>query len=162
MEQINCNTKKKKYKHILRDDRYVIEQMLKAKQEETAILAVIGCSKKTLEREIKRGTWEYLDSKTYELKTKYSYDVSQRKHDEKAKNKGRYAKINDEPELREFIETQIKKHKYSPERRSIPTRKMRRTWRQWTRAKRSFCKAQLHAGQPKSYRLRNASLLSRW
>lgn len=31
-----------------------------------------------------------------------------------AKNKGRYAKINDMPELRLFLEKQIKKHKYSP------------------------------------------------
>jgi len=72
MEQNNYNTKKKKYKHILRDDRYVIEQMLNAKQKKSAIMEVIGCSMKTLEREIERGTWEYLDGQTYEMKRKYS------------------------------------------------------------------------------------------
>jgi len=114
MEQDNNNTKRKKHKHILEKDRYVIEQMLNAKQPEAAIIAVIGCTKKTYEREIERGTWEYLDGSTYEKRRKYSWDVSQRKHEEKAKNKGRYAKINDMPKLREFLETQIKKHEYSP------------------------------------------------
>jgi len=115
MEQGNCNTGRKKHKHILKKDRYVIEQMLNAKQPEMAIIAVIGCTARTLEREIERGTWEYLDGSTYETKRKYSWDVAQRKHEEKAKNKGRYAKINDDPKLRKFIEDQIKKHKYSPE-----------------------------------------------
>ena len=99
----------------MRDDRYVIEQMLNAGKKMSDIIDVIGCSEKTLKREIKRGTWEYLDGSTYEIKPKYSWDVAQRKHDEKAKNKGRYAKINDMPELRKFIEKLIKKEKYSPE-----------------------------------------------
>lgn len=115
MEQVNCNTKRKKHKHILQKDRYVIEQMLKAKQTKENILAVIGCTSKTLEREIKRGTWQHLNGATYEYEEVYSWDVAQRRHEEKAKNKGRYAKINDMPELREFLEEQIKKQKYSPE-----------------------------------------------
>ena len=115
MEQEYYTPERKKHKHILRDDRYVIEQMLNAGQAKEAIIAVIGCTPRTLEREIERGTWEYLDGKTYEMKQKYSWDVAQRKHEERAKNKGRYAKINDMPELRVFLETQIKKHKYSPE-----------------------------------------------
>jgi IS30 family transposase len=115
MEQGYCNTLRKKHKHILQEERYTIEVMLKAKHGLEAIAYTIGCTMKTLKREIKRGTWEYLDGKTYEMKTKYSHDVAQRKHDENASNKGRYAKINDMPELREFLEEQIKKHKYSPE-----------------------------------------------
>ena len=115
MEQANCNTARKKHKHILQADRYTIEQMLTAGHSEAEIANVIGCTLKTVKREIKRGTWEYLDGKTYEIKLKYSHDVAQRVHEENAKNKGRYAKINDMPELREFLEEQIKKHKYSPE-----------------------------------------------
>ncbi len=114
MEQVKYSTKRKKHKHILRDDRYVIEQMLTAKQPKATIIAVIGCTAKTLEREIERGIWQRL-STTYEYENVYSWDVAQRKHEEKAKNKGRYAKINDKPELREFLERQIKKHKYSQE-----------------------------------------------
>jgi len=115
MEQANCNTKRKKHKHILRDDRYVIEQMLNAKQTKKIIAQVIGCTEKTLLREIERGTHQYLDSTTYEFREKYSWDVAQRKHEENGQNKGRYAKISDMPELRAFLAEQIKKHKYSPE-----------------------------------------------
>ena len=115
MEQNNCNTTRKKHKHILRDDRYVIEQMLRAKQEKATIIEVIGCTTKTLEREIERGTWQRLNGSTYEYEKVYSWDVAQQKHEETSKNKGRYAKINDAPKLRKFLETQIKKHKYSPE-----------------------------------------------
>ena len=115
MEQDNCTTKRKKHKHILRDERYVIEQMLNARQSKAMIAEVIGCTEKTLRREIKRGTHQYLDSNTYEYHEKYSWDVAQRKHEAKAGNKGRYAKINDMPELRSFLEYAIKKLKYSPE-----------------------------------------------
>ena len=115
MERSNFTQNRKKYKHILRGDRYVIEKMLNARQGEAAILAVIGCSPKTLKREIARGTWEYLDGATWETKTKYSWDVAERKHAEKARNKGRYAKINDAPELRAYLENKIKKERYSPE-----------------------------------------------
>jgi IS30 family transposase len=114
MEQGYCTPERKKHKHILRDDRYVIEQMLNAGQSKTAIIAVIGCTSKTLEREIERGTWEYMDS-LGAIKPKYSHDVAQRIHEERAKNKGRYSKINDMPEFRSFVEKLIKKDKYSPE-----------------------------------------------
>ena len=89
--------------------------MLSAKQGKAAIVDVIGCSPRTLKREINRGSWQRLNAKTYELETVYSWDVAQRKHEENGKNKGRYAKINDMPELRAFLELYIKKHKYSPE-----------------------------------------------
>lgn len=115
MEQVNCNTERKKHKHILRDDRYVIEQMLNGKQSKAAISTVIGCTAKTLKREIERGSWQRLNGETYEYECVYSWDVAQRKHEEKGKNKGRYAKINDAPELRRYLESQIKKQKYSPE-----------------------------------------------
>jgi len=115
MEHHNCITNRKKHKHILRDERYVIEQMLRAGQAKESIALVVGCTEKTLNREIERGTHQYLDNVTYEFKAKYSWDVAQRKHEENAKNKGRYAKINDAPKLRKFLENQIKKHKYSPE-----------------------------------------------
>ena len=115
MEQNNCNTTRKKHKHILRDDRYVIEQMLNAKQGKAEIIKVIRCTAKTLKREIERGTWQRLNGSTYEYESVYSWDVAQRKHEERGRNKGRYAKINDAPELRRFLEEQISKSRYSPE-----------------------------------------------
>ena len=115
MEQENYSTPRKKHKHILRDDRYVIEQMLNAKQSREAIIAVIGCTAKTLAREIERGTWQRLNGKSYEFEEVYSWDVAERKHEEKGANKGRYAKMTNMPELRVFLEEKIKKEKYSPE-----------------------------------------------
>ena len=115
MEQNNYNIKRKKHKHILREDRYLIEKLLNSGFELEKIMVAVGCSQRTLEREIVRGTWEYLDSSTYEMKTKYSWDVAQKKHEETGKNKGRYPKINDNPELRKYVEQKIKKEKYSPE-----------------------------------------------
>ena len=114
MEQDNYNTKRKKHKHILEKDRITIETMLKARFSEEEISRAIGCTRKTLTREIARGQWSHLES-DLTIKMEYAYDVAQRKHEERAKNKGRYAKINDEPKLRSFLEKQIKKHKYSPE-----------------------------------------------
>jgi len=115
MEQGNYTTVRKKHKHILEKDRYVIERMLNAGQSEDSILEVIGCTAKTLGREIKKGTWQRFNGSTYEYESLYSWDVAQRKHEENGRNKGRYAKINDMPELRLFLEEQIKKHNYSPE-----------------------------------------------
>jgi len=115
MEQAKYTTPRKKHKHILREDRYLIEKMLDDKQGDSIIARVVGCTSKTLKREIERGTHQYLDSRTYEIREKYSFDVAQRKHEEKAANKGRYAKINDAPELRAYLENKIKREKYSPE-----------------------------------------------
>jgi len=114
MERCNCTTARKKHKHILERDRYTIEQMLKAGHSEETIAVTICCTLKTLKRELERGMVEQRDSQWRESHV-YLADVAQRKHEESAKNKGRYAKINDMPELRVFLEGQIKKHKYSPE-----------------------------------------------
>jgi hypothetical protein len=59
--------------------------------------------------------WQRLNGKTYEYESVYSCDMGQRKHDDNGKNKGRYAKISNEPELRKFLVNKIKKEKYSPE-----------------------------------------------
>ena len=56
--------------------------MLNAKCEESEIARVIGCSKRTLKREIKRGSWERLNS-DFTKTTVYLWDVGQRKHEEK-------------------------------------------------------------------------------
>lgn len=114
MSQDNNNTKRKEYKHILENDRITIEQMLAAGCKIQEIARVIGCSSKTLKREIKRGSWERLNS-DYTTTTVYSWDVAQRKHDEKGKNKGPYAKINNAPELQKYLEKKIKEEKFSPE-----------------------------------------------
>ncbi len=114
MSQNDYNTKRKKHKHISENDRITIENMLKAGCKKKEIARVIGCTDRTLRREIARGSWEKLNS-DYTIQLVYSYDVGQRTHEQSAKNKGPYAKINDAPKLRKYLEKKIKKEKYSPE-----------------------------------------------
>ena len=56
MEQSNYSTNRKKYKHILYEYRIIIERMLGVGRKLSDIIEVIGCSPKTLDREIKRVT----------------------------------------------------------------------------------------------------------
>lgn len=114
MEQNKNNTKRKKHKHILWKDRIIIEQMLKKKCKTAEIARVIECTSKTIKREIERGSWEKLNSDLSKTVV-YSADTGQLKHEKRAKNKGKYAKITNDHKLREFLETKIIKEKYSPE-----------------------------------------------
>jgi IS30 family transposase len=78
-----------------------------------SIVATIGCTPKTLRREIKRGTVEQRDSE-WRVQAVYFADAVQAVHEKNAANKGRYSKLNDAPDLRSFLETQIKTHNFSP------------------------------------------------
>ena len=104
---------KKKCKHILWEDRIVIEKMLFAYSSEDEIIKVIGCSKRTFKREIKRGTVTLRNSDET-TREEYSATAAQAIHEKNGANKGAYAKINNAPELRKFLENKIKKEKFSP------------------------------------------------
>ncbi|MDR0916282.1 MAG: hypothetical protein LBN02_03740, partial [Oscillospiraceae bacterium] len=62
MDKSIITQRRKKYKHILRDDRITIEKLLRARVEHTEITRIIGCSARTLTREIERGLCEQLES----------------------------------------------------------------------------------------------------
>ena len=49
-------------KHLKEKDRYQIEGLLKAKKKAREIAEIIGCSKRTIEREINRGQVTQLTS----------------------------------------------------------------------------------------------------
>ncbi len=116
MEQIQYNTKKRKWKQLCEKERYQIEAL--SRQGLTP--AEIGNSlnpkrdRRTIEREIARGLTLQRDS---DLREKHIYlaDVGQRKHDEKSRNKGRGYKIGHDHELVRHIENKIKDEKYSPD-----------------------------------------------
>ena len=55
MEQLNYNTKARKFKHLNYGKRLQIEALRKAKKKPKEIAEIIGRSKRTIEREIKRG-----------------------------------------------------------------------------------------------------------
>lgn len=113
--QKNTKVKAEKKKHHLTEyDRIRIEVLRKAKHSNKEIALFIGCSERTIRREIARG---WCKQRSYEVNYFYTYaaDKGQRICNEKSKNKGRYSKISNLHELRIYIERKILSEHYSPE-----------------------------------------------
>lgn len=123
MEQINNITKERKWKQITERDRYKIEALLAFGMRTSDIARQIWCSKRTIERERKRGLIEQLRPATKNILEKgdvqkvyvYFADVAQEKHENASMNKGRNLKIGSDHELVKFIEEKIGKEHWSPE-----------------------------------------------
>ena len=122
MSQEKYSKKTKKKKHLTEKDRYQIEALLKAKKKAQEIAEIIGCSKRTIEREIKRGQVIQLTSE-YEYVSVYKADVGQRIHEEQAKNKGRPLKIGKDHAYAQRITELICLEKYSPDAANAQYRK---------------------------------------
>ena len=116
MSQEKNTTEKRKWKQLSEKDRYKIETL----SEQGLTPAQIGRAlkpqrdRRTIERELLRGTVEQRDSQWREHRV-YCADVGQRKHDEKASNKGRGLKIGHDHALAKHIEDKIKNDKWSPD-----------------------------------------------
>lgn len=114
MSQGNNNTVTRKDKYLDLRERYTIEILLKEKKEPFEIAKRLGRHLRTIEREIKRGTTELMNSDlTY--RKQYCADVAQRKYEERSKNKGAGLKIKNDHKLANYIENKIIKEKYSPD-----------------------------------------------
>ena len=87
MSQEQYNRERPKKKHLREKERYQIEALLKAKRKPKEIAEIIGCSKRTIEREIQRGKVTQLTSE-YEYVQVYKADAGQRVHDERARTRG--------------------------------------------------------------------------
>jgi IS30 family transposase len=114
MEQVQYSRKRKEYKHILLRERYVIENLIKAGYSHRQIAEIIGCDRRTIDREVKRGSFGHTNYDAT-VTPEYGSDVGERIHIERGKNKGPYAKINNAPKLRKYIENKIKNENFSPE-----------------------------------------------
>ena len=114
MSQGNYSTGEKKKKHLTERDRYKIEALAEAKRSTKEMSEQIGCSQRTIQRELKRGKVTQLNS-GYEFVEVYKADVGQRIRDERAANKGRGLKIGKEHEFAMRIEQLIVLEKYSPD-----------------------------------------------
>ncbi|WP_455501396.1 transposase [Gemmiger sp.] len=99
--------------HLTWKDRIAIESLLKAKVSVPRIAAVVGCSKRTVYREIQRGQCEQIKGRTYEMYTIYSAQKAQN-HADKMNDlhKGRPVKLC--PELAVYLEDYIGSRHYSP------------------------------------------------
>lgn len=113
MSQVQSNPKTTKNKHITERERYEIEILIKTGLKPADIAKQIGKHKRTIEREIARGTVKQLNSDlTY--RDDYCADSSQRIYQLNAANKGPGLKIGNDYTLAQHIEKKIVKDKYSP------------------------------------------------
>lgn len=113
MSHLNNNTKAEKGKHLNYEKRIKIEALSKAGLKSEAIADQIGCSGRTVRRELAKGRTELLNS-DYTTRIEYSADIGQRKHDYNATAKGPALKIANDYELVEYIEYLIIEEHYSP------------------------------------------------
>lgn len=104
----------RRFRHLSFDDRLKMEVLIKAGHSKGEIAAIMGIHKSTVYREIDRGQYEHL-THTYEIETRYSADVSERKYRENLKEKGPGLKIGNDLKLADYIERKIIKEDYSPE-----------------------------------------------
>ena len=99
--------------HLTWENRIAIESLLKAKVSAAKIAEVVGCSKRTVYREIQRGLCEQLNGTTYEMYTIYSAQKAQNRADKMNDlHKGRPVKLC--PELAVYLEDYIGTRHYSP------------------------------------------------
>lgn len=114
MSQSHCTTTSRRFKHITERERYQIEILLKEKKRPSEIAKALGKHKRTVEREIARGT---VRMRAHDLTyfDKYCADTAQRVYCEKAANKGACLKIGHDHELANHIENKIIREKYTPD-----------------------------------------------
>jgi len=114
MSQDNNTTKTRRNKHLTLKERYTIEILLKEGLKPIEIADRLGRHKRTIEREIAKGTIRLLNSDlTY--REEYCADVGQRVYEENGRNKGPGLKIGNDHKLAKHIEEKIKKERYSPD-----------------------------------------------
>ena len=114
MSQENYTTKDKKHKHLTERERYNIEIFLKEKYRPIEIAKRLGRHLRTIEREIKKGIVELLNSDLSHRK-EYCADAAQRIYLKNASNKGSGLKIGKDHKLANYIENKIIKEKFSPD-----------------------------------------------
>ena len=115
MCQQNNNTKIKKGKHLDYIERQSIERWYnRDKRSKVEIADLLDRTEKTIRNEIKRGLVKNLTSELVEIWV-YSADVAQARYEYYLKAKGPKLKIDNDYELKEYVEKSIKQDKKSPE-----------------------------------------------
>ena len=114
MSQEDHTMKGRSFKHIAERERYTIELLLKRNLSIYEISVLLGKHKRTIEREIIRGTVRMLNT-YYEYENVYCADAGQRVYLANASNKGPGLKIGHDHRLAEHIEKKIIKDSYSPD-----------------------------------------------
>lgn len=113
MSHLNNTTKNRKGKHLNYEERIKIEALSKIGMKSEKIAKEIGCSGRTVRRELAKGRTELLNS-DLTTRVEYSADIGQKKHDYAATAKGPMLKIGNDYELVKEIERLIINEKMSP------------------------------------------------
>lgn len=118
-------TKRKPWKQINEQERYKIEALINAGHSPSEVAAHLGRDRRTIERELVRGSVEQRRENThysrnpevpeYLVERRYLADAGQRVNAEREANKGRGLKIGYSHDLVEHIEKKIGKEGYSPD-----------------------------------------------
>lgn len=115
MCQDNNNTNSKKGKHLNYSERQSIERWWnRDHRTKVEIAELLDRNEKTIRNEIKRGLVKNLTTELIEIWV-YSADIAQEKYDYYLKAKGPKLKIDNDYELKEYVEKSIKEDKKSPE-----------------------------------------------
>jgi transposase, IS30 family len=114
MGQEQNSTRAGKWKQLSERERYQIEILLQSGLSPIEIGGRIGRDRRTIEREITRGSVVQRDTYLRD-RLRYCADAGQRIHSERAANKGRPLKIGYDHRLAEYIEKKIGQEKYSPD-----------------------------------------------
>jgi IS30 family transposase len=114
MSQMNYTIESKKNKHLTIRERYKIEVLTKENMKPIEIAKRLGRHLRTIERELKKGMVELLNSNLTYRKA-YCADAGQRIYQENSQNKGPSLKIGNDHKLAKHIEKKIMKDKYSPD-----------------------------------------------
>lgn len=101
------------FKHFTYSDRLQLEAFLRVGLKIKDIACMLGFSRKSIYCEVKRGTYEHLNS-DYTKEYRYSADISEQKYREHLKAKGPALKIGTDREYAEYIEYKICSEGYSP------------------------------------------------
>ncbi|MFO7636790.1 MAG: helix-turn-helix domain-containing protein [Clostridia bacterium] len=115
MGHLHCSTIERKNKHLTYKDRLSIETMNNEKKSTEEISKVIVCSRRTIQRELKKGRVTLLDGQTWIYYEGYSAEVAQNRYEENKQAKGPALKIGHDHHMCEFIENEIKAQKSSDE-----------------------------------------------
>lgn len=104
----------RRFKHLTKSDRLVIDTMLRDGKDKKEIAERIGVHKSTIYREEKRGRYTHRNSDWTE-EDRYSPDIAHQKYKESLKAKGPDLKIGNDQKLADYIEEKIANDGYSPE-----------------------------------------------
>ena len=101
-------------RHLTKDDRIVIETLLKEKRSQRYIAQALGVSPAAICKEIKRGTVEQLNGHDWIMYKAYKADAAQKHAEDQNTAKGAPLKIGHDKKLADHIEDKILNEGFSP------------------------------------------------